>query len=109
MVIKISTGTPACVFDPTLDKLLERGWGTTLDDHIKNGPADGSSLKYTLVEVLDPVNYSCVLEPDPGFCKANIPKYYFDETTNSCQEFVWGGCNGVVPFETLSACQQQCK
>ncbi|MCH9657308.1 DUF4377 domain-containing protein [archaeon] len=75
---------------------------------VKSPPADGSSLKYVLVDVLDPVNYGCELDHDPGLCKAYIPRYYFDETSNSCQEFVWGGCNGVVPFETLSACRQQC-
>ena len=37
LVIKQSIGAPACVFGPTLEKLIERGWGVTLDDHIKNG------------------------------------------------------------------------
>ena len=61
-----------------------------------------------LLDRLELTTDNCELEPDPGFCKANMPRYYFDETSNSCQEFVWGDCNGVVPFETLAACQQQC-
>ncbi len=48
----------------------------------------------------------CDLEPDPGLCKASIIKYYFDKTEGKCKEFVWGGCDGVVPFETLEACKQ---
>ena len=51
---------------------------------------------------------SCELKPDVGLCKGNIIRYYFDETTNSCQEFIWGGCGGVVPFDTLSRCQMLC-
>ncbi len=74
---------------------------------IEYPPADGSSLKYTLVEVIIPSN-SCRLVPDAGLCKAYMPKYYFDEATNSCQEFIWGGCGGVVPFETMKNCTQQC-
>ena len=51
---------------------------------------------------------SCELKPDVGLCKGNIIRYYFDETTNSCQEFICGGCGGVVPFDTLSRCQMLC-
>jgi len=76
---------------------------------IENPPADASSLKYILEQILDPGTDSCGLEPDAGLCKAYMPRYYFDETTNSCQEFIWGGCNGVVPFETMESCTQQCK
>ncbi len=76
---------------------------------IQNPPADSSSLKYILVEILESVADSCQLEPDPGLCKAYMPKYYFDKVTNSCQEFIWGGCGGVIPFEMMENCTQQCE
>jgi len=47
----------------------------------------------------------CTLEPDPGDCKASITKYYYSTKHNKCKPFEWGGCNGVVPFETLEDCQ----
>jgi len=75
---------------------------------VENPPADSSFLKYTLVEILDFLSNNCGLEHDPGLCKAYMPKYYFDKMSNSCKEFIWGGCNGVVPFESLSECQIQC-
>ncbi|OWY21883.1 hypothetical protein BVG80_12200 [Sphingobacteriales bacterium TSM_CSM] len=50
----------------------------------------------------------CSLEPQTGPCKAAIPKYYYSKKDNSCKEFIWGGCGGVVPFNTLQDCQQQC-
>ena len=50
----------------------------------------------------------CELEPDPGLCKAYFPKYYFDDETLACQEFIYGGCGGVVPFDTMEDCTQQC-
>ncbi|MBN1599923.1 MAG: BPTI/Kunitz domain-containing protein [Bacteroidales bacterium] len=46
----------------------------------------------------------CFLEPDPGPCYAYIPRYYFNQETGECTMFIWGGCNGVVPFETLEEC-----
>ncbi len=52
------------------------------------------------------INDRCRLIPDPGFCKAAIPKYYYDQQEKKCKEFTWGGCGGVVPFETLEACKE---
>ena len=51
---------------------------------------------------------SCNLEPDPGPCKAYMPRYYYDKKDKKCKEFIWGGCNGVVPFETMEECEKQC-
>jgi hypothetical protein len=48
---------------------------------------------------------SCSLEPESGTCRANFPKYYFDNTTKKCEVFTWGGCDGVVPFETKEECE----
>lgn len=50
--------------------------------------------------------YGCQLIPDAGPCDAYIPKYYFDMTAGKCKEFIWGGCEGVVPFNTMEECQQ---
>lgn len=47
----------------------------------------------------------CELIPDSGPCEAAITRYYFNQETQECEEFLWGGCDGVVPFETLEACQ----
>ncbi|MFQ6612253.1 MAG: BPTI/Kunitz domain-containing protein, partial [Fidelibacterota bacterium] len=51
----------------------------------------------------------CLLEPDSGPCDAYIPRYYYDQDTGECKEFVWGGCDGVVPFITLEECQEACE
>jgi hypothetical protein len=48
----------------------------------------------------------CNLVPEPGLCDALFTKYYFDKVDGKCKEFKWGGCEGVVPFETMAACKQ---
>ena len=48
----------------------------------------------------------CNLEPDAGLCKAAFRKYYFDKVEKKCKEFIWGGCGGVVPFDTLEECKE---
>lgn len=50
----------------------------------------------------------CLQKPDPGLCKAYIPKFYFDQETQSCKQFIWGGCKGSVPFDDLDTCQGVC-
>ena len=57
-----------------------------------------------------PVNIqsNCYLIPDPGFCFAAISAYYYNQQTNQCDTFIWGGCDGVVPFWTYIDCISAC-
>lgn len=48
----------------------------------------------------------CSLVPEPGPCFALITKYYFDSEENRCKQFDWGGCDGVVPFNTMEECEE---
>jgi|GEM_PF-727282 len=48
---------------------------------------------------------ACTLSPDPGPCEAYIPKYFYNQETEQCEEFIWGGCDGVVPFDTMEECE----
>lgn len=48
----------------------------------------------------------CELEPDSGPCEAYITKYYYDKGEKKCQSFLWGGCEGEVPFNTLEECKK---
>lgn len=51
---------------------------------------------------------ACTLKPESGKCRAAHTRYWFDADSGSCRAFIWGGCEGVVPFETLEECQQTC-
>ena len=48
----------------------------------------------------------CNLKPEAGNCYAIFTKYYFDHSTKKCETFIWGGCDGVVPFETKEECEK---
>lgn len=52
---------------------------------------------------------ACQLIPQVGMCNAAIPKYYYDQDSSACRMFIWGGCGGVVPFETLEECKSCCE
>ena len=51
----------------------------------------------------------CKLEPDAGPCYATITRYYYDKDAKQCKPFIYGGCDGVVPFETLEECRKGCQ
>ena len=51
----------------------------------------------------------CYLEPDPGPCFGYMPMYYFNQNTQTCEMFIWGGCAGLVPFQSLAECQNTCE
>lgn len=50
----------------------------------------------------------CALTPDGGPCKGLFTKYYYDAATGACREFTYGGCEGVVPFESDPECREAC-
>jgi len=56
----------------------------------------------------DPLPINCYLKPEVGPCDAAIPRYYYDQDEGECKEFTWGGCEGVVPFETMADCKSAC-
>jgi Kunitz/Bovine pancreatic trypsin inhibitor domain len=60
-------------------------------------------------DVGDDAEDPCSLKPDHGPCEAGFPKYYFDPQAGVCKEFVYGGCEGTVPFDTLEACKAACE
>ena len=50
----------------------------------------------------------CYIEPEVGPCEGLCPTYYFNQTTNECEEFMTGCC-GVEAFSTMGACQNACE
>ena len=50
----------------------------------------------------------CHQKPARGPCKGLFKAYYFDPASHSCKSFIWGGCGGTVPFQTLEDCQRTC-
>ena len=55
------------------------------------------------------VTEDCNSIPDPGVCFAAFEIYYFNQETNQCEESIWGGCDGLVPFWSLEQCQNNCE
>lgn len=51
---------------------------------------------------------NCKLSPEQGPCLGNITKYYYDIEERKCKQFIWGGCEGVVPFNSLEECEENC-
>ena len=56
----------------------------------------------------EPLPEKCLMKPEKGPCKALFWKHYFDPKTGECKEFVYGGCEGAVPFETREECEKEC-
>ncbi|XP_026579467.1 kunitz/BPTI-like toxin [Pseudonaja textilis] len=51
----------------------------------------------------------CYLPADPRTCKINASAFYYNSASNSCQEFLYGGCKGNSNrFETKSECHHTC-
>ena len=52
----------------------------------------------------------CKLPAAVGDCRAAIPRWYYNEASNICEEFIWGGCDGNDNnFASKSKCESRCK
>ena len=54
------------------------------------------------------IDPKCLQKGESGRCRAYMPRYYFNNKNLTCKEFIWGGCGGVVPFETKKECEETC-
>jgi len=51
----------------------------------------------------------CEQPLDPGPCRGNNPRWYYDDQLGSCRNFTYGGCQGNKNrFMTEDACQNSC-
>ena len=51
----------------------------------------------------------CALPPDKGPCRARIRRFYYDQQTNQCKRFTYGGCQGNRNnFKSKKSCLFYC-
>ncbi|UYV74467.1 PAPLN [Cordylochernes scorpioides] len=72
------------------------------------GPRVGNHADAVATEGFQPQH--CGDTPDSGPCRGLFKRYYYNNKTDSCQEFVFGGCGGNRNnFRQLEDCQHECK
>ena len=50
------------------------------------------------------------MSPEKGPCNMNRQRWYYDDGSNSCKKFTFGGCNGNRNnFPSKQSCEERCK
>lgn len=66
-----------------------------------SGPAGGGQAR-----VQDP---KCLQPKEPGPCRMNLERFYYNAQTNACERFKFGGCRGNDnKFGFLKTCEDAC-
>jgi len=109
------TGERECVAYACNDNIVVLGqpFGDEGERHVTIGQIKRTDSGFDVEEIEEVklegvINSRCELKPETGRCRAYFKKYYFDSDKKSCEEFVWGGCGGVVPFHSKSECEKSC-
>ena len=63
-----------------------------------------------IINVFTAVDNSTCNQPKfPGPCRGMFTKYYYNKDKNSCQMFIYGGCNANANnFATKEDCEKTC-
>lgn len=51
----------------------------------------------------------CDLPKETGPCRASMPRFYYNQNNQRCEEFTYGGCRGNGNnFKTQIECEKRC-
>ncbi|XP_055383495.1 axotactin isoform X2 [Condylostylus longicornis] len=98
-----------------LNNQMIHGINSTLNNNI-NGSSigntgiiiSGSGMSSNIKEIK--IYDKCTGPGDPGPCKNFVYRWRYEQTTDSCIQFIWGGCEGNNNnrFSTEAECQLHC-
>ncbi|XP_017650696.1 eppin isoform X2 [Nannospalax galili] len=59
---------------------------------------------------IDPQQDVCSLPKDAGFCMAYFPRWWYNKENDTCDVFIYGGCQGNNNnFQSQTICQSACQ
>ena len=66
-------------------------------------------MQHNAIFFFDISDAGCTQLPDPGPCRAYFPSWYFDVRSGSCQQFIYGGCDGNANnYSNREECESMC-
>ncbi|XP_063598131.1 papilin-like isoform X2 [Penaeus indicus] len=71
----------------------------------------GASNQHTPGRIPTKRHPLCGKMPDPGTCRGAFPRYYYNETMDQCDCFLYGGCGDEgleSSYASLAECQRAC-
>lgn len=60
---------------------------------------------FSRISMVDASHPACFIAPDPGPCRAFFRRFFWDQESSTCKPFIYGGCDGTVPFRSVSQCE----
>ncbi|XP_038652371.1 BPTI/Kunitz domain-containing protein-like [Scyliorhinus canicula] len=81
----------------------------TIAECVSNCPTASSILLAPQIDIVQTVNPVCSLPREVGPCRAYNLRYFYNQITNACEQFIYGGCKGNAnSFMTIAECVSNC-
>ncbi|VDO03677.1 unnamed protein product [Rodentolepis nana] len=74
------------------------------------GGCRGNKNNFKTLEECETLHKDCMDPIETGRGRAYFQRYGYDQSTQKCRQFIWGGCDANRNnFETLEECQSKCE
>ncbi|GFO35483.1 tissue factor pathway inhibitor [Plakobranchus ocellatus] len=105
ILLVFSKSSESVVSEPREDR---QNTGDSRDTGNSEDTTDSDDTRSTVTESDDPI-VVCQMQPEQGSCKANIERFYYDNTEGMCKSFQYGGCRGNSNnFASFEDCDYFC-
>ena len=77
--------------------------------HVVSNKTPTSYITFLSVNLFTAEIDVCTLQPETGNCRGSFVRYFYNQTTERCELFAYGGCGGNGNrFKDLQNCEKTC-
>lgn len=113
-VCKLPPVSGECISQPYVNRTFFNKDTGQCETFLYREGCEGNANNFLTVEACirgctNDVPDDCLVNPEPGRCEGYFPMWFYNVTSNKCEQFIYGGCDGNKNlFSSEKQCQMLC-